>query len=221
MSTRRAHRFYALVVRWPTRALSLVVGIVALSGLTPRDSRAQTESSSNLGIGGASALGFQLGYPRVERSPGSFEAGAFLDLGWIHAPRFRLQGEVDFLRASLTERVEVEDTTFRGVFYDLTAAVSVVALAGSPTQRLVPYLTAGIGVHGLSSAFGTRAIDKRYNANPFGSHLGVGLRLWLSGRGRNGAFVEARRVVAENVNRTSVRGGAMVFFRDLIRPRRP
>jgi hypothetical protein len=221
MSTRRAHRFNALVVRWPTRAVSRVVGIGALSWLAPLNARAQTEPLSNLGIGGASAIGFQVGYPRVERSSGSFEAGAFLDLGWIHAPRFRLQGEVDFLRASLTERVEVEDTTFHGVFYDLTSAVSFIALAGSPTQRLVPYLTAGIGVHALSSAFGTRAIDKRYNANPFGSHVGLGLRLWLSGRGRNGAFVEARHVVAANVNRTSIRGGAMVFFRDLIRPRRP
>jgi hypothetical protein len=220
MSTRRAHRFPAHVVRCPTRAVSLVAGIVAISGLLPCDARAQTEPSSNLGIGGAGAFGFHAGYPKVERSSGGFEAGGFMDLGWIRAPRFRLQGEVDFLRASLTERVEVLDTTFHGVFYDLTSTVSVVVLAGSATQRLVPYLTAGIGVHGLSSAFGALALDRRYNSNPFGSHLGLGLRLWLSGSGRNGAFVEARRVIAENVNRSSVRGGAMVFFRDLIRPRR-
>jgi hypothetical protein len=219
MSTRRAPQFHAIAVHCSQRIRRLIVGIAAFSGLA-HGARAQTEPSSNVGISGVGAFGLHAGYPAVERASRGFEAGVFADIGWIHTPQFRLQAEVDFLRASLTERVEVEDTTFRGVFYDLTASVTAVALAGPSTQRVVPYLIAGVGVHALSSAFGTLAIDKRYNANPFGSHVGVGLRVWLSGNGRNGAFVEARRVIAENVNRTTVRAGALVFFRDLIRARR-
>jgi hypothetical protein len=166
------------------------------------------------------ALGGLVGGEVVEGKSHGGEAGAFVDLGWVHAPRLRLQGEVEFLRATLRQYVLVLDTTFYGPFFDLSASVSAVLLGGNEHQRFVPYLDGGIGVHALSSTFGALPLDRLYNANPFGFHVGAGARVWVSASGRNGLFVEVRRVIAEAVNRTSVRAGGMVFYRDLIRPKR-
>jgi hypothetical protein len=73
-------------------------------------------------------------------------------------------------------------------------------------------------VHALSSTFGVVELDERYNANPFGVDVAAGLRAWVSSSGRAGLFVEGRRVIAANVNANVLRVGALVFYRDLVRP---
>jgi hypothetical protein len=186
----------------------------------PLPAAAQGESGSRVGLASAAALELHGGVTSVERDAPGFEVGAAIDLGWLRTPRLRLQGEVDFMRAQVTQFVLTRDETFRGFIYDLSSTVSAMLLAGGAQQRLVPYLSAGVAVHALSSAFGAVELDRLYNTNPFGVHASLGLRLWLGASGRSGLVVEGRRVIADNVNRTSVRLGALAFFRDLIRPSR-
>jgi hypothetical protein len=90
-------------------------------------------------------------------------------------------------------------------------------MGGGPASRIAPYVLAGIGVHALSSTFGTAVLDQRYNTNRFGTELGAGLRGWVGGGGHRGIFVEVRRVIADEVNRTVLRGGALFFLGDLVR----
>lgn len=177
--------------------------------------------SSQLGLTGVGALGFHVGATTtVEHTAEGYELGMLLDLGWVRGRALRLQGEVSALRATLTEFVDVENRTYTDAYYDLTGSLSLVLQAGGSRSRYVPFLLAGVAVHALSSNFGSIPIDRRYNGNPFGSHIAAGGRIWLGASGRNGLFVEVRRSIAEHVNRTTVRLGGMVFYNDLVRPMR-
>jgi len=172
------------------------------------------EPGANLGLPAVGAVGFHGGLARLERSSKGEEAGLLLDLGWMRGRSVRLQGEVAFLRATLTETLELEDSTFHGDYFDLTAGVSAIWLATD--AQVTPYALVGVAVHVLSSTFGNSVLDQRYNANRFGSHVGAGIRLRL-GSSRQALFAEARRVIADHVNRTEVRFGGLVLMGDLHR----
>ena len=171
------------------------------------------EPSSNIGLPAVAAIGVHAGFARLERSSKGEEAGVLLDLGWLRGRRIRLQGEVAFLRASLTEHLQLEDSTFTGDYFDLSAGATAVWLIAGDA-KVSPYALAGFAVHALSSAFGNSVLDQRYNANRFGSHIGAGLRLRI-GSSRQAIFAEARRVIADQVDRTVVRFGTLVLFNDL------
>jgi len=152
----------------------------------------------------------------MERHSRGGEGGVIVDVGWLHGRGLRLQAELGLLRAGLTEYIAVEDETYSGNYWDLTGSLVAVALAGGPDRQLAPYLLGGIGVHALSSPLSQRDLVQRYNANRFGSQVGVGVRWRLGATGRRGAYLEARRVVADEVTRTVVRAGALVFLGDLV-----
>jgi hypothetical protein len=171
--------------------------------------------TSNVGLQAVGAVGIYGGPARLERASRGQEGGLLLDLGWLRGRSLRLQGEVSILRASLTEYVEVEDSTFRGDYYDLSGSVTAVWLT-SHTHRVSPYVLAGLSVHALSSAFQNAVLDLRYNANRFGSHFGAGLRLRFGGS-RTAMFVEGRRIIADEVDRSVVRFGGLVLMGDLHR----
>lgn len=193
--------------RWLVRSLQMVMSV-------PIVATAQ-EPSSNLGLPAIAAIGIHGGFARLERSSKGEEAGLLVDLGWLRGRSMRLQAEVSLLGASLTEYVELEDSTFQGDYFDLSAGVSSVWLA-SAEAKVSPYILAGFAVHALSSAFGTVSLDQRYNANRFGSHIGTGLRLRF-GASRQAVFVEVRRVISDEVDRTAVRFGGLVLMGDLFR----
>ena len=199
-------------LRWLTRATGIVITV-------PFVGAAAQEPVSNLGLTAVSAVGFHGGFARVERSSEGQEAGLLLDLGWLRGRALRLQGEVAFLRVSLTETLFLEDflkdSTFQGDYFDLSAGASAIWLA-STNGRVSPYVLAGFAVHALSSTFGNSVLDLRYNANRFGSHVGAGIRLRL-GSSRQVLFAEARRIIADEVDRTVVRFGGMVLMGDLYR----
>ena len=71
---------------------------------------------------------------------------------------------------------------------------------------------------GMHTLVYTAELDRRYNANRFGSHLGAGVRFRI-GSSRQAVFAEARRVIADEVNRTVVRIGGLLLMGDLYRPR--
>jgi hypothetical protein len=168
--------------------------------------------TSNLGLTAVGGLGVHAGGASLERNASALEAGAVIDLGWMRGRAVRLQAEVSILRAQHEEYVEVEDSTFSGHYMDLSAGASVMWL-GAPDGRLSPYVLGGISVHALSSAFGPLALDRRYNTNRFGSHIGAGLRFRASGV--TSLFVEGRRVIADEVDRTAYRAGLLVLLGDL------
>ena len=172
---------------------------------------------SNLGLPAVAAFGVHAGFAQLERSSDGPEVGAFLDLGWLRGRALRLQGEVAFQRATLTEFLTLEDTTFHGDYFDLSLGVSAAWFV-SPDGQVSPYALAGVAVHALSSTFGNSELDQRYNANRSGSHLGAGVRLRI-GSSRQAVFAEARRVIADEVNRTVVRLGGLLLMGDLYRPR--
>lgn len=172
------------------------------------------DPSSNLGLPAVAALGVYGGIASLERSSDGQEGGVLLDVGWVRGRSLRLQAEVAFLRATLTEYIELEDSTFSGVYYDLSAGASAVWVRAD--ARLSPYVLAGIAVHALSSAFQTSVLDQRYNANRFGSHIGLGIRLRF-GATRQMLFAEARRIIADEVDRTVFRLGGMILLNDLHR----
>lgn len=168
--------------------------------------------ASNLGLPAAGAIGVFAGAARLERSSDGLEGGAILDLGWFRRRTLRLQAEISFLRATLTEFIEVEDSTYSGRYFDLSAGMSM-AWMPDPDGRASPFLVAGAAVHALSSTFGTLALDQRYNTNRFGSHVGAGLR-WRATAGT--AFsLEARRVIADETDRTVVRVTGLLLLGDL------
>lgn len=198
-----------------------VLGYLAVAfGIAAGTAGAQAPSS-NLGLPAAGAVGVFASGAWLERDSRGQEAGAVLDLGWVRSPRLRVQGEVAFLRGHLTETVIVEDETYEGSYFDVTAAATIVLLGGRDDSRLAPYVLASLSVHAMSSAFGTFALDHRYNTNRFGSQVGLGLRSWLGASGRRGLFVEVRRVLADEVMRTVVRAGGLVFLGDLVRAAAP
>ena len=171
--------------------------------------------TANVGLHAVGAVGIHGGFARLERSSEGQEGGLLLDIGWLRGQSLRLQTEVSVLRGTLSEYVELEDSTFRGDYYDLSGSLTAIWLT-SHKSKVSPYALAGISVHALSSAFQTAVLDQRYNANRFGSQIGAGIRLRL-GNSRQALFVEARRVIADQVDRTVVRAGGLVLLGDLFR----
>ena len=171
--------------------------------------------TANVGLHAVGAVGVYGGPVRLERESRGQEGGLLLDLGWLRGRSIRLQGELSILRASLTEYVEVEASTFRGDYYDRSGGVTAIWLA-SHTAQVSPYALAGLSVHALSSAFRTVVLDRRYNANRFGSQIGAGLRLRFGGA-RTAIFVEGRRIIADEVDRTVFRFGGLILMGDLHR----
>ncbi len=217
----RPHSNFACVrLRPPACALLVLLAcaIASAPALALAQGGNDDSATSRLGVTGIGALGAHVGVISMERSIHGVEGGLLMDLGWMHTRRLRLQGEVEYLGARYSEFVEVDDRTYRSPISDFSVAVTAIYALRTGSARTVPYLSAGIGVHALSSAFGTAVIDRRYNANPFGSLVGIGLRQWRGDGGRSGLFIEARRVIAENVDRWSLRIGALAFYRDLVRP---
>lgn len=200
-------------IRVPARAFACLVGCVLL--LASTTSSAQERTAPTLGIRGIGAIGMHAGYARVDRGVDAAEASATLDLGHFTSSRVRLSAEAAFLRAfPHREFVVAEDTTYRDVFYDLSGHVDLQLLMLDPSRAAVPYLSFGIGVHALTSSFGSTPVDLLYNTNVFGLKTATGLRIRLRG-GRSAIVAEGAAVLSKAVSRSSVRLGTEWLFGDL------
>jgi hypothetical protein len=205
--------FPAAVIRNRLQLLCFCAGTMAVM---PSLVAAQ-EPSSNLGLPAVGAFGVHAGLARLERSSKGPEGGFLIDLGWMRGRSVRLQAEIAMLNASLTEVLVMEDSTretFTGDYFALSAGMTAVWLLNRE-GRVSPYAAAGFAVHALSSAFRNSVLDLRYNANRFGSHVGAGLRLRMGSR--TALYAEARRIIADEVDRTVFRFGALALFGDLYR----
>jgi hypothetical protein len=139
-----------------------------------------------------------------------------VDLGHFASRRFRLGADVSFLRSSIhRETVELEDSTYANRVYDLSGHISLQWLMMEPGRALTPFVRLAVGVHALSSSFGSVVIDQRYNNNAFGLRAGGGLRLRVGGR--HALVGEWDAALTREVSRRTVRVGAEVLLGDLRR----
>lgn len=144
------------------------------------------------------------------------EASGSLDLGHFASRRVRLSAEAAFLRAfPHREFVVAENATYRDVFYDLSGHVDLDLLLLDPGQAAIPYLSFGIGVHALTSSFGSTPIDLLYNTNVFGMKAATGVRLRVGDR--RAIVIEGAAILAKSVSRGTVRIGSEWLFGDLKR----
>lgn len=179
---------------------------------------AQETSAGAFGIRAIGAAGIHFGAATIQRNVEAFEIGGRLDVGHFPIRRIRVVADVSFLRSlEYEERVEDEDSTYRDVFYDLSGNIMVQLHALDPSRRFSPYIGAGVGVHALTSSFGSTAIDLRYNTNNLGLRASAGARLRLGSGRRRALFVEYAGTLVRNVTRSSVHLGIEALFGDLAR----
>lgn len=207
-----SHVRSALRAGW--RLLSLTVGMAAASSVL-----AAQESNSGGPSFGVRAIGsFALhgSTARVEHGAEAVEFGARMDVGHFSLRHIRIVGDVAFMRSRQhAEYVAFEDSTFRSVFYDLSGHVAIQWFALDPAGPIAPYLLTGVGVHSLTSNFGSIVLDQRYNTNNFGLLGAVGTRVKFARR--SSLFVEVSRSLVRNVRRSSIRVGLEALYGDLVR----
>ncbi|MEO7962441.1 MAG: hypothetical protein ABIT38_00870 [Gemmatimonadaceae bacterium] len=178
----------------------------------------QSDSGLALGLTAAAALGIHAGLVRLERGIDAYEGGVSLDLGHFSSRKLRLTTEITYTRSSPhTERIETEGKTYRATIFDLSGEINLALLTREPTKRIVPFVAGGVGMHVLSSAFGSLAIDTRYNTNNFSLQVESGVRFRLGRRSRRALLMSVRRVQSNDVSRTTVQIGLEALFNDLAR----
>lgn len=204
----------SLARRSAWRLLPTVVGMVAATSvLAAQESSASGASFGVRAIGSAAIHG---GAARVEHGAEAIEFGARMDVGHFAIRRIRVIGDVAFLRSrEHAEYVVFEDSTFRNVFYDLSGHVAIQWFALDPAGPVAPYILTGVGVHSLTSNFGSIVLDQRYNTNNFGLLGAVGTRVKFAKR--SSIFVEVSRSLVRNVRRSSLRIGLEALYGDLMR----
>lgn len=180
-----------------------------------------TKEGSALGLTAAAALGIHAGYGFVQHDIRAVEIGTTLDLGHFSTRRLRLTTAVTFMRSfPHTERVDYEGKTYRAIIQDLNGEVGLTFLMREPTRRVVPFVSTGIAIHALSSAFQSLTLDSRYNTNNFALHANAGVRFRLGAASRRALLLSVQRVECAQVNRMMLRVGFDVLFNDLARAAR-
>ena len=197
--------------RWPLAAAAVLM-------MAGTSIAAQETSEGAFGIRAIGAAGIHFGAATIQRNVEAFEIGGRLDVGHFPVRRIRVVADVSFLRSlQYEEFIADEDSTYRDVFYDLSGNLMVHVHVTDPSRRLSPYIGAGVGVHALTSSFGSTAIDLRYNTNNLGLRGSAGARLRLGSGRRRALFVEVAGTLVRNVTRSSVHLGLEALFGDLAR----
>jgi hypothetical protein len=202
------------------RSVRLTLAVAALTAVAGAGvARAQDGGGGAFGIRAIGAAGLHAGGARVERGADAFEVGGRLDIGHFPGRRVRVVADVAFLRTlPYEEFVAEEEATYRDVFYDLSGHVMLQWMLVDPSHRVVPYATTGVGVHALTSSFGSIIIDQRYNSNNFGLRGSAGLRVRVGSR--RALMAEYAGVLARNVSRGTVLIGLEWLFGDQTQTRR-
>lgn len=199
----------------PLRLHRAAIAPLALLLLTASSGTAQeAPTGSALGLTAAAAFGGHLGYSWVERGATAAEGGIHLDLGHFSSRRLRLTTGLSYLRSfPYEERIETEGKDYRDVFFDLSGEVALAWYARPTAARVNPFVSAGVGMHVLSSSFQSLTIDARYNTNNFGVHGAAGVRVRAGER--RALVARLARVQARSVSRTTLQLGVEALFNDL------
>lgn len=206
----------------PIRLAAVVSAGVAMLAL-PNRAHAQRDTippppPTNVGLDAIGAVTASAGWSSVENGFHAWHVGTRVDFGYLRSRRVRLLADAQYLLSlPHSEYVLAEGKTYRDVFRDLSAHLSLAMHLASPTARISPYVAAGVGVHVLSSSFGSLTIDTRYNTNNFGLREAVGARIGVGGSGRRALTLEVESVQSRDVRRVGVSLGITGLFNDLVR----
>lgn len=206
----------------PMRVAATLLAGAALVALPARagaqGDTLQPPARTNLGLDAIGAVTTSAGWASIENGFHAWQLGTRVDFGYLRTRRVRLMADVHYLLSlPHSEYVLSEGKTYRDVFRDLSAHLSLAFHPTSPSARVAPYVAAGVGVHVLSSSFGSLTIDTRYNTNNFGLREAIGLRVGVGGSGRRAVTLEVESIQARDVRRVGVSLGLTGLFNDLVR----
>lgn len=194
----------SLVMRLTVACLALLLA------LAPRARAQDAEEHAHLGV---DRLGSFLSWAWTDHGKQGHEFGADLDIGSIFSPRFRLAVGLNYFKADIDRRDHL-GSPIDGTFHDFSvhaeASYELVRIG-----RLGPYLGAGVGVHWRGSSI-DNDIDntaRLYRGAVVGADLFGGTTFALTKSRRYSLYAEARRVEAQNVERSLARVGIIIRFR--------
>lgn len=146
------------------------------------------------------AIGVHAGYASVEKASNTLEVGVFADVGSFKRERVRLIVGLDVLSSESNR--DRADGDFRDVTVNGDLRYKPFNLRG-----LTPYLGAGLGLHFRSTTATDPDIKDIYDGLAVGAQGFLGALYDLADDGAWGASAELRRVMAQNVSRSSLRIG--------------
>ncbi len=199
-----------MIAKMTYRVARLTVASVAALLLCAPRAHAQDEEHAHLGI---DRFGSFLSWAWTDHGKQGHEFGADLDIGSIFSPKFRLAVGLNYFKADIDRRDHLGDP-IDGTFHDFSVHAEAsyeVARIG----RFGPYIGAGVGVHWRGSSIDNDIDDtaRLYKGAVLGGDFFGGTTLALSKSRRYSLYAEARRVEAQNVDRTLARIGIIIRFR--------
>jgi hypothetical protein len=189
--------------------------LTALAVAAPRaraqeQEQEQEQEHAHLGV---DRFGSFLSWAWTDHGTRGHEFGADLDIGSIISPKLRLALGLNYFHADIDRRNHLGNPV-DGTFHDFSvhAEASYEILRIGP---LGPYVGAGVGVHWRGSSI-DNDIDntaRLYKGAVVGGDFFGGTTLALTRSRRYSLYAEARRVEAQNVERTLARVGIIIRFR--------
>ena len=193
-----------------SRAASVFTAALALLLLGAPRARAQEQEHAHLGV---DRFGTFLSWAWTDHGRHGHELGADLDIGSIFTPKLRLSVGLNYFHADIDRRNHLGEPV-DGTFHDFSLHAE-----GSyelfRVDRFGPYVGAGVGVHFRGSDI-KNDIDndaRLFRGAVIGADLFGGTTFALTKSRRYSLYAEARRVEAENVERTLARAGLIIRFR--------
>lgn len=168
------------------------------------------EEHAHLGV---DRLGSFLSWAWTDHAQRGREIGADLDIGSVFSPKLRLAVGLNYFHADIDRRDHLGDPV-NGTFHDFSVHAEA-SYEIARIDRFGPYVGAGVGVHWRGSHI-DGDIDNTarfYKGAVVGGDFFGGTTFALSKSRRFSLYAEARRVEAQNVERTLARLGIIVKFR--------
>lgn len=191
------------------KVTTLALAIAMLAAGAPR-ARAQEQERAHLGV---DRLGSFLSWAWTDHGRHGHEFGADVDIGSIISPKLRLAVGLNYFHADIDRRNHLGDPV-DGTFHDFSmhaeASYEILRIG-----RLGPYAGAGVGVHWRGSSI-DNDIDntsRLFKGAVVGGDFFGGTTFALTKSRRYSLYAEARRVEAQNVERTLARLGIIIRFR--------
>ncbi|HLB10839.1 MAG TPA: outer membrane beta-barrel protein [Gemmatimonadaceae bacterium] len=168
------------------------------------------EEHAHLGV---DRLGSFLSWAWTDHAKHGREIGADLDIGSVFSPKLRLAVGLNYFHADIDRRDHLGDPVI-GTFHDFSVHAEA-SYEIARIDRFGPYVGAGVGVHWRASHINDDIDNtaRLYKGAVVGGDFFGGTTFALSKSRRFSLYAEARRVEAQNVERTLARLGLIVKFR--------
>lgn len=184
--------------------------VVAALIATATGARAQEQEHAHLGV---DRLGSFLSWAWTDHGTHGHEFGADVDIGSVFSPKLRLSVGLNYFHADIDRTNHLGDPV-GGTFHDFSihgeASYEILRVG-----RLGPYVGAGVGVHWRGSSIDNDVDNtaRLYKGAVLGGDFFGGTTFALTQSRRYSLYAEARRVEAQNVERSLARVGIIIRFR--------